>query len=293
MDGKQPSPTFSMSHFTNKQNLLIRTYSARIPDAKASIVLVHGNRCHFRSEFAAYNMKWHMENLGIGTPSVQDVIDRELRAVYPLGASVKSKDPNASFPDYSCLDGRNMFDISPRFIYEGSFIEKLNQLGYNVYGLDHQSNGLSQSLKDRRNFFLSLEDLVDDVIQFIDIVRRGKFDDTKQTMADHKPDSPSTIGTLVLCGASMGGNIVLRAAEKTSVYNKDGRMFFDALITFAPMTDLSSYLTTFTRRALLHLSKVISVVRPESTLGLHPIPFTLNNANATVLRLACLKPPIS
>ncbi|ORM39447.1 uncharacterized protein BXIN_2973 [Babesia sp. Xinjiang] len=278
MEEKSGKVQFSMCHFRNKQNMLIRTYSATVPNAKGNIVLVHGNCCHFRAEFAAYNIKWYMQQYGIGTPNVKDVVRQEKKAVYPRSHHFQYNDPDAKFPDATLLDGKNMFDISPRFVYEGSFIEKLNKLGYNVYGLDHQSHGLSEGLKGRRNFFGTIEDLVDDVIQFIDIVKRGKFDNTKQTPRDSTLDAPSTVGKVILCGISMGGNIVLRVAQKTSAYNKDGHMFIDGLIAFAPMTDLSDYTSTLCMRMLFGFSRVVALIKPSATLGVKSddMPRTFN-----------------
>lgn len=256
---------FLMGHFRNKKNMLIRTYKAVIPNPKASIVLVHGNRCHFRAEFCAHNMKWHMETHRVGTPEIDDIVKAELDAVYPKNAGKLKVTGNSEFPNAFALDGKNFFDISPRFIYEGSFIEKMNELGFDVYGLDLQSSGLSEGLNGRRNFFRCLDDLVEDVIQFVDIVKRGKFDDLEETYDKEKMGKASTIGKVYLAGISMGGSIVLRFAQLTSVYKKDGQNFIDGLIAFAPMTDLSIYTKGLFRKIQLCIARIIAAINPACT----------------------------
>ncbi|EDO07409.1 Alpha/beta hydrolase family protein [Babesia bovis T2Bo] len=268
METKAATVIFAMSHFKNKQNLMIRTYSAVLPQAKGNIVLAHGNCGHFRSEFAAYDIEWYMAHYGIGTPNVKNVVDAELSGVYPKDANMSYNYSNSAFPHFSQLDGRNMFDITPRFIYEGSFIQKLNSIGYNVYGLDHQSHGLSQGITDQRNYFLSIDDLADDIIQFIDIVRRGKFKDTEQSMNDYNPHQPSEVGKVFLGGISMGGNIVLRAAQKSGSYNKSNSMFLDGLIAFAPMTDMTTYTATPKAKLLFCAARVIAALKPRSISNL-------------------------
>ncbi|GIX62696.1 lysophospholipase, putative [Babesia caballi] len=255
-----------MSHFRNRQNMLIRTYSAAIPNAKGAIVLVHGNRCHFRAEFAAYNLDWYLDAHRIGVPAIDDVVKAELRAVYPADAVHRKGSAKAEFPSAFALDGKNMFDISPRFVYEGSFIQRLNQLGYTVYGLDHQSTGMSEGQRGKRNFYTSLEHLVDDVIQFVDIVKRGKFENTEEAFNESVIGGPSTIGKVYLAGISMGGNIVLRVAQKTAIYNKGEQKFVDGVMAFAPMTDLSSYTVGLCKKIQLAISKCIACFNPSSTL---------------------------
>lgn len=268
MTAASDNVTSSMSHFRNKRNMLIRTYKSVVPDAKASVVLIHGNCSHFRAEFTAYNMKWHMEKHAIGTPEVEDIVTNELMAVYPKNAGSKTTTGETRFPDAFTLDGRSFFDISPRFVYEGSFIEKLNLLGFNVYGLDHQSNGLSEGLNGKRNYFTNLEDIVEDVIQFIGIVKRNMFDEAGEKYDKEAIGAESVIGKVYLAGISMGGNIVLRVAQKTSIYKNGNQNFVDGLIAFAPMTDLSSYTDGVGKKIQLSISKAISMAYPSCTLGL-------------------------
>ncbi|CAD2092325.1 lysophospholipase, putative [Plasmodium vinckei brucechwatti] len=53
------------------------------------------------------------------------------------------------------------------YIYKDSWIEKFNQHGYSVYTLDLQGHGESQSLGNLRGDINCFDDLVDDVIQYI------------------------------------------------------------------------------------------------------------------------------
>ncbi|KAK1443344.1 alpha/beta hydrolase like protein [Babesia gibsoni] len=257
-----------MSHFRNRKNLLVRTYKAVIPEPKGSFVLVHGNCCHFRAEFTAYNMNWYMEKYKIGLPNADDVVRGELDAMYPRKAATLRADPNAKFPHYSTLDGKDFFDVSPRFIYEGSFVQKLNDLGYDVYGLDLQSHGMSEGMYGRRNYYVCLDEIIEDVIQFVDIVKRGKFDDTEEKYDAEKIGQPSSIGKVYVGGLSMGGNIVLRLAELASIYKRGGQHFIDGVLSMAPMTDLLDYVEQAGKKVQLLVSKFIALFYPSCTLFL-------------------------
>ncbi|CDR94529.1 lysophospholipase, putative [Babesia bigemina] len=271
----------TMSHFRNKEGMLIRTYASIVSDAKGSIVLVHGNRCHYRAEFAAYNMNWYLDTFKIGEPQVDDIVAKELQAVYPRGADNLLRKASSKGEKGFDIDGQNFFDLSPRFVYEGSFINKLNELGYNVYGLDHQSHGMSEGLKGRRNYYLDLENIVDDVIQFIDIVKRGQFENTEERYTEGVIGGPSQIGKIYLAGISMGGFIVLRTAQKTAIYNQDNHMFVDGLIAFAPMCDLSSYTASLGRKIQLLVTKMLACCCPAATCMV-PNDRIINNMNTFV-----------
>ncbi|GBE60292.1 lysophospholipase, putative [Babesia ovata] len=269
----------TMSHFRNKEGMLIRTYASIVPDAKGSIVLVHGNRCHYRAEFAAYNLRWYLDTYKIGDPNVSEVVQKELQAVFPKGAANVLKTEDSKGEKGFAIDGQSFFDLTPRFVYEGSFINKLNDLGYNVYGLDHQSHGMSEGLRGERNYYLDLENLVDDVIQFIDIIKRGQFENTEEKYTADVIGGPSQVGKVFLAGISMGGNIVLRVAQKTSIYNKDNHMFVDGLIAFAPMCDLSSYTASIGRKIQLLVTKMLACCCPAATCMV-PNEKIINNMNA-------------
>lgn len=56
--------------------------------------------------------------------------------------------------------------------YSGSIVETLNKLGFVVAALDAESHGLSEGWEGRRGGIRDAEDLVDDAMQFIHVIRR-------------------------------------------------------------------------------------------------------------------------
>ncbi|SCL94302.1 lysophospholipase, putative [Plasmodium chabaudi adami] len=105
-------------------------------------------------------------------------------------------------------------DTDNYYIYKDSWIEKFNQNGYSVYALDLQGHGESQSWKNVKGDFSSFDDLVDDVIQYMnhiqdEIENDNKTDDESHNiLATKKKKLP-----MYVVGYSMGGNIVLRALQ--------------------------------------------------------------------------------
>ncbi|SCL83762.1 lysophospholipase, putative [Plasmodium chabaudi chabaudi] len=105
-------------------------------------------------------------------------------------------------------------DSDNYYIYKDSWIEKFNQNGYSVYALDLQGHGESQAWKNIKGDFSSFDDLVDDVIQYMnhiqdEIENDNKTDDeSHNVLATKKKKLP-----MYVVGYSMGGNIVLRALQ--------------------------------------------------------------------------------
>ncbi|CAD2086348.1 lysophospholipase, putative [Plasmodium vinckei brucechwatti] len=100
------------------------------------------------------------------------------------------------------------------YIYKDSWIEKFNQNSYSVYGLDLQGHGGSQSLGKLRGTFNCFDDLVDDVIQYMNQIQ-------DETSSDNRKDDGShNIATtrkkklpMYIIGYSMGENIALRILQ--------------------------------------------------------------------------------
>ncbi|SCL87698.1 lysophospholipase, putative [Plasmodium chabaudi adami] len=110
-------------------------------------------------------------------------------------------------------------DTNNYYIYKDSWIEKLNQNGYSVYALDLQGHGESQAWKNIRGDFSSFDDLVDDVIQYMNQIHdeisndNQMNDESHNILASKKQKLP-----MYVIGYSMGGNIALRMLQ---VLNKE------------------------------------------------------------------------
>ncbi|SBS94867.1 lysophospholipase, putative [Plasmodium ovale curtisi] len=105
-------------------------------------------------------------------------------------------------------------DNNNQYIYKDSWIEKFNKNGYSVYGIDLQGHGESQSFGNIKGDFSSFDDLVDDVIQYMNQI----YDETSSD--NQKDDESNNIATtkkkrlpMYIVGYSMGGNIALRVLQ--------------------------------------------------------------------------------
>ncbi|CAD2087672.1 lysophospholipase, putative [Plasmodium vinckei lentum] len=101
-----------------------------------------------------------------------------------------------------------------RYIYKDSWIEKFNQNGYSVYALDLQGHGESQSFGKIRGDFSCFDDLVDDVLQYMNQIHdetssdNQKDDESHNIAATRKKRLP-----MYIVGYSIGGNIALRILQ--------------------------------------------------------------------------------
>mmetsp|Transcript_19834 Transcript_19834/g.32594 ORF Transcript_19834/g.32594 Transcript_19834/m.32594 type:complete len:337 (+) Transcript_19834:160-1170(+) len=128
--------------------------------------------------------------------------------------------------------------------YKGSYVEKFNQMGYVVAGIDHQSYGRSEGSGGRDHWFNKFDDLVDDQIQF------------RKEMCKEYPDLP-----VFLMGLSMGGCVVTRVAEVDNSFDYAGA------VLFAPMLLLETLKQQWLNRVLLPLSSVANAVIPTARLA--------------------------
>ncbi|CAD2094011.1 lysophospholipase, putative [Plasmodium vinckei lentum] len=100
------------------------------------------------------------------------------------------------------------------YIYKDSWIEKFNRNGYSVYGLDLQGHGESQSLGNIRDSVNCFDDLVDDVIQYLNQIQDEISNENQ--MNDESHDIVTTKKKrlpMYIVGHSMGGNIALRILQ--------------------------------------------------------------------------------
>ncbi|UKJ89344.1 hypothetical protein MACJ_002594 [Theileria orientalis] len=107
--------------------------------------------------------------------------------------------------------GDDLLDVFRSFSYTGSFVELLNKMGYNVYAMDLQSHGLSEGARDLKCFVEKYHDYVDDLLQYVGIVKSGRFFEHGQTSSDLSGCMPAREGKYVLIGFSMGANIAVQA----------------------------------------------------------------------------------
>ncbi|CAD2112678.1 hypothetical protein YYG_00020 [Plasmodium vinckei petteri] len=113
-------------------------------------------------------------------------------------------------------------DTNNYYIYKDSWIEKFNQSGYSVYALDLQGHGESQAWKNIRGEFSSFDDLVEDVIQYMNQIRYEISKDNKTDDKFHNivPTTKKKLPMYVI-GYSMGGNIALRILQLLNKEKED------------------------------------------------------------------------
>ncbi|UKJ99963.2 hypothetical protein MACK_000029 [Theileria orientalis] len=108
--------------------------------------------------------------------------------------------------------GDDLLDVFRSFSYTGSFVELMNRMGYNVYAMDIQSHGLSEGARELKCFAEKFDDYVDDLLQYVGIVKSGRFFEHGQTSSDIvTPAMVPRGGQYVLVGFSMGANIAVQA----------------------------------------------------------------------------------
>ncbi|GMH32769.1 hypothetical protein BSKO_00603 [Bryopsis sp. KO-2023] len=129
-------------------------------------------------------------------------------------------------------------------VYEGSWIQHFNKLGFSVCGHDHQSHGLSQGAKGLRCYFNKFQDFVDDLLDF------GRW--LKDTS-----DTQGFSGLPVfLLGKSLGGCIA------TNAIHQQGDLFKGAVL-LAPMLSLEKVSKQGLNPYLRPIASILSWVTPS------------------------------
>ncbi|SOV83832.1 lysophospholipase, putative [Plasmodium sp. gorilla clade G3] len=115
------------------------------------------------------------------------------------------------------IDGDNYF------IYEGSWIEKLNKNGYSVYGLDLQGHGESDGYQNLKLHINHYDDYIYDLIDYIKRIKESCIleSGTKSDTLDNEKMETLENPPIYLAGFSMGANIILRAMELLNKSNDD------------------------------------------------------------------------
>ena len=104
-------------------------------------------------------------------------------------------------------------------VYEGSWIQALNKIGYSCCGIDVQSKGRSGGFKGYKNYFESFEDVIADDFAFI------------EKMADLGGDKFSKGLPLFPFAVSMGG-------ARAAMMILRNESVFKAALLYAPMLSL-------------------------------------------------------
>ncbi|CAD2089793.1 lysophospholipase, putative [Plasmodium vinckei lentum] len=118
---------------------------------------------------------------------------------------------NLKMPDNN---GGLIVDTNNYYIYKDSWIENFNQNGYSVYALDFQGHGESQSLGNLRGDFNYYDDLVDDVIQYMNQIQDEISNDNQIHDESYNivPTKKKRLPIYII-GHSMGGGIAIRILQ--------------------------------------------------------------------------------
>ncbi|SCQ12701.1 lysophospholipase, putative [Plasmodium gaboni] len=175
-------------------------------------------------------------------------------------------------------------DIDNYYVYKDSWIEKLNDNGFSVYGIDLQGHGKSDGWNNLRaniNFF---DDLIYDVMQYIEKINEDISLEYKNesNMNVSNIDSSNTDSSynninnddnekppIYLMGLSLGGNIALRTLEilgKTYDYEKYNIKGCISLAGMISIEELQSNCSYKYRYFLVPFSKLISSCFPSFRL---------------------------
>ncbi|EKX73287.1 conserved hypothetical protein [Theileria equi strain WA] len=248
-----------MSSFKNRQGIKIVTYASRVENAKGDIILSHGIRSHFKSEFCASSTDWNYRHFGSPvSPGLSAYFVDDQRHADILVSSYKHLFENVRW------EGMNVFEVTPRYDYRHSFVEALNRMGYNVYGLDLQSHGLSESQTEKRCYVSDFKDYVYDVLQFVSIVKRGKFSDSSEKWdEDILYNSVPTDRKVLLLGNSMGGNLIIQAVQEFHRNAEKGAKLIDGLIVTSGMFNLDHYFRGYNKTMVYHILGALAWKSPE------------------------------
>ncbi|AFZ79477.1 hypothetical protein BEWA_023260 [Theileria equi strain WA] len=256
-----------MSSFRNKDGLKIATYASRVENAKADVILIHGVRSYFASEFGSIAIDWNYKNLDFPLfPDVHKFTKEHFLFDHDMSHGLNYAETYRDVFDYKPYEGQDAFEMMPRCEYIGSGIKFLNDIGYNVYGYDLQSHGFSEGFKPyRRCHVKAYDDYHFDAIQFVSIVKRGKFDDTSEKWDEELlyTDFPNR-RKVFFWGNSMGGNITMRAVQEfyKRAKNQNDKLV-DGVIGTSPMLNIDTNLDTWYKQWGMHIIRFQTWCHPD------------------------------
>ncbi|BAM39660.1 conserved hypothetical protein [Theileria orientalis strain Shintoku] len=258
-----------MSYFTNKQGLMVKTYRSMVPNHKGVIILMHGLRGHFLSTFLKYDLDWNYRNFGFATHPY--IVCPDVNFFYNY--SRFNYDRYKHIFEYNFYDKQYPSNLIQMYEYSGSMLECLNNMGYSVYGMDLQSHGFSEGIDNRRSHALKYINYVDDVSQFIYIVKRDKFHDQNQVW------DPSVFSLktqfkdkLILFGYSLGVSLCFGSLQEFDKHYKSHEKVGDCIVSFSGMFDIRNNLVKAYQRIFSVLFPLLSAIAPRDVSPCHTIP---------------------
>ena len=155
--------------------------------------------------------------------------------------------------------------------YADSWAQKLNAAGYSVCGIDNRGMGLSEGARGGlRCFTESFDDYVADVAALASAAVSSSPSSSPPGFSVPVPQGFGPGLPLFLLGVSLGGCISLHVSEELektkSDENENLRKHFKGCVLLAPMLAIDALASRGINRLLVHVGKLISVVRP--TLGI-------------------------
>ncbi|AFZ80292.1 hypothetical protein BEWA_031450 [Theileria equi strain WA] len=257
-------PDIVMSSFKNKQGLRIATYASKVEKANGDVILTHGLRGHFLADFLTFDIDWNYEHYGFEIFPYGSIFDEPVTV-----KKVSNAERYRSYFEYKTLEGMNPLDILHRSQYRTTFVEALNRLGYNVYCYDHQSHGFSEAKTENRCHVKKFMDYIYDLLQFVSIVKRGKFGDPNEKWDENSLyKSYTTDKKTFLFGFSMGGNVILRAVQEFHKHAEGGAGLTDGVIATSCMLNIDPYLDKWYKRAVKPFLRLPAFFSPGSNAWL-------------------------
>ncbi|UKK00889.2 hypothetical protein MACK_000963 [Theileria orientalis] len=257
---EQGNRNIEMSYFTNKQGLMVKTYRSMVPNHKGVILLMHGLRGHFLSTFLKYDLDWNYQNFGFATHPY--IVCPDVNFFYNYS--------KFNYDRYKHIFEHNFYDkvypsnLIQMFEYSGSMLECLNNMGYSVYGMDLQSHGFSEGIDDRRSHALKYIDYVNDVSQFIYIIKRHKFDDPNQVWDPSVFSSKTQFkDKIILFGYSLGVSLYFSSIQEFEKLYKSHEKLCDGLVSLSGMFDVRLNLIYTFQKFIGKLFPILSIIAPR------------------------------
>ncbi|CDJ58642.1 hypothetical protein, conserved [Eimeria maxima] len=183
----------------NTKGLKLTIYAWRVQKPKAAVLFIHGVQTHARFEF--------LRHLSPEEPDIALPAATGGTTTAANGASAASEAATQGVGKDSCGSKQGERQYLRWCIYEGSWVQQLNNAGCSVYAGDLESFGLSEGWKARRCSVERLDDLGCDVISFAEFVAEDLSKQSQQNSDNHM------LPPICLVGISMGGFSVIRALE--------------------------------------------------------------------------------
>eukprot|EP00375_Theileria_parva_P004019 XP_766706.1 hypothetical protein [Theileria parva strain Muguga] len=266
-----------MSSFRNRRGLLIRTYRSCVKDSRGTIVLTHGIGLHFIEVAMRANLDWNYANFGFITHPFLICPD-----TYYYNFRRHNGDRFRHIFEYNFDSPLLPTGLLRNFEYSGGLMQLFNQLGYDVYGMDLQSNGFSESYDSLKSHVCGSKDYLDDMVQFLHIVLENKFKDPAEWTAN--PTFNRGKNPVILFGFSFGANLSIRTIQElvkrnTSIDKTGGneRMgdtlrIVDGVVSLSGMLNMESHLGTRFKTLMATFIRICAALIPRKIIKFKPLP---------------------